>query len=419
MKYLILFIFFFLTSTIIVAQKNDYNWISGNTVDKPTKDFSLYNLNFTDDSLKLIALSEADSTRIWMSNTYQGSFSDKSGVLKFFTNGMRVYNSEYKIMLNGDTLNPGWNWNKSNKNNHGYESSRGICILADPLMPDKYTYIIHQALDTSKTWISKLFNNPIYYTKIDLDGDNGVGSVIEKNIVIDTGHFEPLAAVKHANGRDWWIIYPDLYFNKYHRLLLTPEGIKGPWIQEIGPNFPIDGGSFILSQFSPNGNKYSRGWFTQGKTVVFDFDRCTGLLSNPTSITYSDTLKIIKNVFSPSGKYLYLSTYYYGKLFQIDLDDVNHKLNEVANSKDIDCQGHIHSFGDLANGPDGKIYLSGGELKYCITVLNEPEKPYYDCDVQLAKLAIPYFNLSFPYFPNYRLGPLIGSGCDTISTTIN
>ncbi len=416
LKYLIPGIILLAAVTQLSAQKNDYNWISGNTVDTPNPDYSLYNLNFSFDSLKLISLPEADSTRIWMSNHYTTSFSNKDGKLEFFTNGVRIYNSKFQIMENGDSLNPGKIWNDSNKNKLGYQSSHGICAVSDPKQPEKFTYLIHQGLDTSKSWYTYLFANPLYYSKIDNEGNNGLGAVIKKNIVVDTGHFEPIAMVKHANGRDWWIIMPEMFFNKYHRLLITPEGIEGPWVQEVGPNFTIDGGSFTSAEFSPSGNKYVRGWQSEGVAVVFDFDRCSGLLSNEKKISFSDTLKIIYNLFSPSGKYLYLTSYYYGKLYQVDLEESNPALIEIANSEDVLCQGHSNNFGYTVNGPDARIYISNGGFKHCITVINKPDEAFPNTNIQLAKIEIPYYNLSFPYFPNYRLGPLIGSGCDTITS---
>ncbi len=208
-----------------------------------------------------------------------------------------------------------------------------------------------------------------------------------------------------------------MYFNKYHRFLVTPEGIIGPWIQEIGPNFTIDGGSFISGKFSSSGDKYVRGWVSEGKSVVFDFDRCNGLLSNDISIKYSPKLNIVENILSPSGKFLYLSTHSKKQLFQVDLANFSFPLVEIANSKNILCSGKEYSFTSFQYGPDGKIYIDGGLEKFCISVINEPDKMFPDCDVNVASIEIPFSNLSFPYFPNYRLGPLIGSGCDTLSTS--
>ncbi len=412
------FITYFLLGTELYAQKHDYNWISGKTVNTPIPKFGLYNLNFSDSLFKLIPLSEADSTKISMINNYHTSFSNKKGILKFFTNGLRVYDASYKTMFNGDTLNPGYLWNKSTNDDSGYESSHGIVAVPDPKQKEKYSYLIHQGIDTSNTWYTALFANPLYYSKIDLDGNNGLGTVIEKNIVIDTGKFEPLSMVKHANGRDWWIIMPEMYYNKYHRLLVTPEGIKGPWVQEIGPSPIINGAAFIINEFSPSGDKYLRGWILEG-VAIFDFDRCTGLLSNSNFIQYTDTLKPSRIVFSPSGQYLYSIGGSPGQLMQLDLNNPVHKFIEIAKNIDLMCQGKTNYINYINNAPDGKIYMAGGNIGIkCMSVINEPDKPFPDCNFQHPIIDVPYYNQSFPYFPNYRLGPLIGSGCDTITSTI-
>ena len=419
MKKIIILIFICSFVSVLHAQKHDYNWISGNSIGVPSSEYFLFSLNFNN-NLQYIPLHEGDSTKIWMSNGYHSSFSNKEGELKFFSNGVRLYNSIYSIMENGDTLNPGWIWNESNKNKIGYQSSRGITALPSPGMPEKYSFLIHQGLDTSKSWYTFFFANPLYYSKIDMEANGGLGKVIEKNAVIDTGRFEPLSVVKHANGRDWWIIMPEMYFNRYHRLLLTPEGVKGPWIQEIGPNFPLDKGAFIPSEFSIAGDKFIRGWSANSQFALFDFDRCTGIFSNPNTFFFADTLIIHTIKFSPSGKYLYLNSQILGKLYQLDINSTFNPLIEIASVKnDQICQGYPVNFGFLANGPDGKIYISGGAKHKCISVINSPDKAFPDCDIQFSTIELASANSTFPYFPNYRLGPLIGSGCDTITSTID
>ncbi len=50
-------------------------------------------------------------------------------------------------------------------------------------------------------------------------------------------------------------------------------------------------------------------------------------------------------------------------------------------------------------------------------VINHPDLPGEACDVQQHSIELPTYNLfSLPNFPNYRLGPLAGSPCDTIYT---
>jgi hypothetical protein len=71
----------------------------------------------------------------------------------------------------------------------------------------------------------------------------------------------------------------------------------------------------------------------------------------------------------------------------------------------------------LQVAPNGKIYLScwnGGS--YAIHVINQPDSLGSACDFQLfGQPVLSWNDWNLPYFPNYRLGPLIGSGCDTLT----
>lgn len=124
-----------------------------------------------------------------MSNSNNVTYSHPNGELAFFSNGLRIYDWTFNTMLNGDTINPGFIWELSNKGKAGYNIERGICSLPDPKDQDRFNYLIHLGLDTSWTWLSYLFGNPLYYSKIDLYDNDDFGKVIKKNIVLENGHF--------------------------------------------------------------------------------------------------------------------------------------------------------------------------------------------------------------------------------------
>ncbi|MBL0032863.1 MAG: hypothetical protein IPP27_12075 [Bacteroidetes bacterium] len=50
----------------------------------------------------------------------------------------------------------------------------------------------------------------LYYSLIDMQENSGLGKVVLKNIQIHPYQgWDGIAAVKHANGRDWWLITKD------------------------------------------------------------------------------------------------------------------------------------------------------------------------------------------------------------------
>lgn len=95
-----------------------------------------------------------------------------------------------------------------------------------------------------------------------------------------------LTAIKHANGRDWWVIAHRFHTSKYYKLLLTPQGIQGIYEQIIGSDSMNDIG--VQATFSPDGSKYCisnyGGWFD-----YMNFDRCSGEFTDPIQVFSPDS----------------------------------------------------------------------------------------------------------------------------------
>lgn len=84
--------------------------------------------------------------------------------------------------------------------------------------------------------------------------------------------------VKHANGRDWWLVVKENCNNSFKKVLFTPNGVQYIGSQNIGPTM----GQFdaALSNFSPDGSTYfqSKSSFD---LILYKFDRCSGLFADP------------------------------------------------------------------------------------------------------------------------------------------
>ncbi|MBK8845438.1 MAG: hypothetical protein IPO27_02325 [Bacteroidetes bacterium] len=141
---------------------------------------------------------------------------------------------------------------------------------------------------------------------VDMDGNGGLGDVVtcRKDIVYDTlGGY--LTGVKHANGRDWWIVCNESFTNKYYKILVTPDTMMVSE-QQIGPVFDTTSWSG-QSNFSNDGNWYARADATTG-VVVMQFDRCTGMFSNPIHDTML-TMQFGGVGFSSNNKFMYVFTW--------------------------------------------------------------------------------------------------------------
>ena len=71
-------------------------------------------------------------------------------------------------------------------------------------------------------------------------------------------------------------------------------------------------------------------------------------------------------------------------------------------------------WGQLA--PDGKIYINGGSSGYYLSVIDSPNEKGSACGFRDQSMHIPSLTNGLPYNPNYRLGALTQSQCDSLST---
>jgi hypothetical protein len=410
MKYLT-FLLLFLGS-FSFAQKQGNIWPIAHTYGLP--EATQINFNYTPAVIEEVE-------REYSFRGAHSSICDESGNLLMLTNGLWITNKSGDVMENSDNLNAG-DW-ASASGDWGYPVDKGSFFLQKPNDENLY-YLFHMFIELTGG------ANPLtrfYYTLIDMSYNDGLGKVIEKNVPLLTGdhllNYNQATAVRHANGRDWWIIVPNHMAPEYFRFLLTPDGIEGPWTQEIGFKEPTDDWWIYFNGqrvFSSDGSRFADYDFLN-YTQVFDFDRCTGLLSNPVLINHNLD-PVLNNAtsgiaFSPSGRFLYMTRTNNGySLYQYDLeaDDILASEIEIAACPLVGQQADC-SFNNILLAPDEKIYISlADSISY--HVIHEPDSLGLACDFEQGGLVFPLANPNswFPYFPNYRLGAFEGSVCDSI-----
>ena len=251
--------------------------------------------------------------------------------------------------------------------------------------------------------------------------DSGRGAVISKNHLIiqeELLSFSRMAACRHANGRDWWLIKNAFSQNIYYTFLLTPDSVQGPFIQQIGPSYGSDNEQPAYSTFSPDGSKYA-SVAGLSDVVVMDFDRCTGLFSNPETFfndqnTYPGDPSQSGGVslaFSPSGRFLYVTSPQELNQYDVSVSPIHDSIRIITDT------GEFYQLDIMQLAPNYKIYVScwaGGSYK--IHVINQPDSSGMACNFQLFGEPVLSANaVALPYFPNFRLGALSGSACDTIT----
>jgi hypothetical protein len=403
-------------------EKLDNIWLFGN--DTGPEDSILHFggsvMDFNDDTLQLYK-----HDRDMPIDVTNASICDRSGDLLFYTNGIYLANWQGDTIENSFGLNVPWLF--GGEITDGQRSVQGALILPYPDREGEYM-LFHQGRDLlfSPSGSFTIGGCPTFYSHIDMNANNGLGTVVEKNVTIvsDTLGAGKLTATRHANGRDWWIILSEFFSNKFYSLLLTPEGVSIVNEQIIGE--PLLSG---LGQacFSPDGEIYARVTLPGGNNdaaYIYDFDRATGQLSNQRIIPLEGDLVSAGIAISPNSRYCYISAYL--NILQVDLlaDDLYESIDTVATydgyEEPITIPGleglslaTVFFMAQLA--PNGKIYLNTTNEVRSLHVINQPNLPGDSCDVQQHAIQLPTLNaFSLPNFPNYKLRNLVGSPADTL-----
>ncbi len=399
----------------LVAQKHDYVWLSG--YDSyvgydPGWGFyfgtSVLDFNYQPRSVSF------DSTEMNFDRT-NTSFCDSSGNLLFYTNGIFIANSLHERIKNSDSLNPGYIQyvRYPAMQSEGYRTVNGIYALPSNTNANQY-YLIHSLLDTFQ---HINLGRKLFVTLLDMSMNGGHGEVIYKNREIFDDIFEAnFAITRHANGRDWWALLQKRNSNCYHRVLIDDTGPHDlPAVTCAGDSFlPANFGSEC---FSPNGQKFAYITFKSGLNV-YNFDRCTGDLSNGINLPLPNLDSLgwigVGVCISPNSRFLYACISY--RLYQYDLE-----ADDILGSKqtvgvfDGTRAPFDAVFYTPELGPDGKIYISCGNGDTVYHVIERPDEKGDSCLFRQHSLSFPSPSLGVPSFPNYRLGALPASACDTLT----
>lgn len=400
-------VFLFFCSSIVIAQKHDNIWLFGGDGGdmSPLTDsggVSLLDFSLVDRPL----IQNLQYPKVFFYGT-NASICDSSGNLLFYTNGEQVYNRNHQKMINGNEITV-------LGDGYGYFIPQGAMALPFPGHFNQYILLTIEH-DPGPAQARYLF-----YHKIDMSLNGGLGQVIEKRKILiqDALAGGKITATKHANGRDWWFIVPAEYSKRYYIGLLSPAGIQ---VDTFENNVETADG---LGQaiFSPDGSKYIRtddkNLLTPNQLSIFDFDRCDGTLSNfrTTFLTDENTYGI-GCVVSPNSKYLYVNNTLVCYQYDLTSQDIFATKVNVATwdgTKYYNIWPTDFYLGQL--GPDGRIYINTTNGSNSIHYINSPNEYGSECAFIQNGLPTPtIIQFEMPNFPNYRLGPLDGSSCDTLN----
>jgi len=305
------------------------------------------------------------------------SIAGGDGQLLFYTNSITIWNKKHLVMKNGDGL-------------LGNESSTQGAIIV-PCPQNNRLYFVFTTVDLEKT---------LSYSVVDITGDDGLGEVIVKNKVLLETSTEKLVAVPHANGKDFWVIGHKAQSNNFYAWLITKNGVSStPVISATGVVHTATFSVIGYLRASPDGNRLVCAVKAVGVVEQFKFNRYTGDINDPETLTGFDSDSPYGVEFSPNGNLLYLCEYdplAPTKIFQLAFPFTTGLISDKAIAI-----ATITNIGALQLAPDGKIYVSQYNKHYLHSI-NAPNKAGSACDFEentvdlkttgVTRLGLPPFN---------------------------
>ena len=404
-----LIILFLLSTITVIAQPpsdqfRDNVWVVGYDFNSSTPEIPGVFLNFANDTLEII---EVEDKAIEIGKT-NASICDKNGNLLFYSNGCAIADYNESIITGGEIINDGTYHDTYCGAFDYYSVAQGITNFFQPESNDTIL-LIHQKIDAHSFGPAV---SDILLTKVVVDSEQNLSAIsVDESLLSDTIIASHLSVCRHGNGKDWWLFCSELFSTNQYSLLFTSNGIEGPFEQSIGDTARLGGNGSGGSVFSPDGTKYVK-YDIKSDIQIFDFDRCTGTLSNYIQIPIqdlSDTVFAAGIAISPNSRFLYASSTDF--IYQFDLES-----SDIAASKIIvaEYDGFIDSFGQTTYfymaelAPDGKIYISSNGGKQILHIIHNPNEQGIACNIEQHGIIFNnYMSGGLPHFPNFRLGPIL------------
>ena len=267
------------------GQKEGDTWIIG-YANSLNPDYSVLELGFETGNLNIKRLLGEFSYSFETCST----ICDDEGNPLIWTNGMELRGRGLQeiedtisyVPDDWDNIKPSfWNWWYSDSDYpYGFPIPNGAIILPDPSHRDIY-HVIYQ--------FSEWFNDPSGFictkwltASIRTNPDSSF-TLLSKDIEIgvsDVFFQLPVKAVRHANGRDWWLYMLLRGSSEYQLILLDPDGFHFMGLFDSGIYMPQ---SLGLATISPKGNFMAAGVAVLNSedqfVYIYQIDRCTGNLS--------------------------------------------------------------------------------------------------------------------------------------------
>ncbi len=397
----------------VIAQANkdtkrDYQWLFGY---KYTT-FSTNLMDFNSRPAKISGISVIYA----QARNNNANICDTSGQLLLYTNGCNILNHNLQIIANSDSLNKGPYKDAFCTAWRGLKVPQSSIFMPKPKYDSIY-YLFHNTINEYGYCLESMMST------INVKAKEGKGLVTELNRIVIKDSIEyRVTANRHANGQDWWIMLCSHTLDKqkediYYKILVTADTVQ-VFKQTLGKLAKRKNNYYSQNTFSPDGTKFIRYRDKDG-IYLYDFDRQTGLLSNPRNIFINGNDWFNGVSFSPNSRFIYALAN--EDLFQVDTweSDSSKSKELIAKWDGFNTNGFPTSFCYAQLGPDCKIYVSAqGSTEY-VSVINHPNRKGLASGVEQHAIKTPTkIAWAMPNYPHFRLGA-VGEKHTPCDSTIN
>ncbi|MBL4651361.1 MAG: gliding motility-associated C-terminal domain-containing protein [Flavobacteriales bacterium] len=296
------------------------------------------------------------------------TISDQSGKLLFYTNGVKIWDADHKVMNGNHPLSG------------DISTTQSVLIVPSP--SEKNIYYIFTADE-------KAGSKGLSYSIVDMTKRAGKGGLIKGSKFLYGPISEKLTLTPHINGKDYWIIVHQWNSNTFASFLVTEKGVsKTPVLSKVGKKHTgygskVKSESIGQMKISPNGKILASVmcYIPNNPIEFFDFNNATGEITNQREIPTSGYAYGVE--FSPDNSKLYVS-FLKGAVGIIQYD---------LNSTNIFESGYILSkstktsvFGGIQLGPDNNIFIA--KTGHSLDVITNPNAKQTNCGYRVGGINL-------------------------------
>jgi len=333
-----------------------------------------------------------------------------TGDLIFYTTGCRFWDSThiaFDTLINGTCTSNSGLYNDIIPNSNAYTDFIVIHI-------DLYFYNYFRiSIDANNQEIHVVGDSLEYYNNFWCEG--------------------AFTSIQHGNGEDFWSLTRQDNSYNIIRYLISSGNVVSIDSQVLGDKARPTRPTAMLFA-NRQGNKIARITMA-GDIYVYNFDRCSGLITQEDSVrtvpdsTLTQLKWFVSGCFSPDGNHIYLG----GRdtLYQYFQDTLTHTWSEHilwARDSLMDIgpfNTNVYYWNTLL-GPNNKVYFvpqnpyGGNDSIYrFLPMVENPNMEYPNCGFSLYGLDLKCTDCTGggPKQVFYGLGPMVGSPCDTLTST--